>query len=1540
MKRRQFRTRISVVLLTALLATSLFTQPVYATIGGQDTLVGTNTIVGDTPSVSDNTLPDDTEEVTETETAGRETEGTQLSDTETSVTGIDTKVEVYHEIEAVSTVSGNATVSDNTVDHPPLTYHEIDFEPDYPEQSELARTRGVLPSSYSSVDAGMISGIRNQNPYGTCWAHAAMASAETSMVNKGNGNASDLDYSERELAYFFYHYQNLNDPLGNTLGDYTLSLDPANEGFYNQGGNNYLTTWALANWIGAGDETDAPYGGIVSANSDSYMAAHPELAFQDLAHLQNAYYLSFTEPDSVKQMIVNNGALAMSYFHHDNYLSSDENSYFCNVDYTGNHAVTLVGWNDNYSKDNFGNLKPTSNGAWLIKNSWGTGFGDGGYFWISYEDATLENLVAFDFEPADNYEHNYFYDGSFGTGSMTLSSGKRVANVFTASGRELLKAVSIGLNTAGVSYSIQIYKNPTSTSDPATGTAMLTTPKTGRITYAGYHTMVLDTPVTLEEGDRFSVVYTLSSDSGSVDVNIDFSNDANNWIEFVTTEEAGQSFAEKSYGWYDCINFYSNIRATARIKAFSDDYTSSNWSLSDSTKDLTYSYDKDTNTYTTYQLGVTSSEGVTADNLTWTSSDTGVATVDAAGKVTAKGAGTATITAAYGRTNKTCVVTVKKPAEYLVITSIDARVYTGSAIEPDVVVWDGETELTEDEDYTLGFRNNTNVGGEATPEHEPTITVTGIGRYCETADFTFEIVAKDLEDSTITVDPIPEQVYTGIAKTPALVIKDGTTPLILNTDYTVTFSNNTQVGNAVDTPTEVPTASIQGIGNYTGSRTVTFTIRGRNMSEAAFTISAVPDQTYTGGEVKPVVTVHDTETNADLIPETDYQVSYSNNIKAGSAVTTPTAIPTVIVTGIGNYTGQKSVTFVINPKSLTAASITASAIADQEFSGRALKPVPTVSDAQATLRVGTDYRLSYENNVHAGNITDTPSAAPTVVITGMGNYQGRKEVPFVITPKSIENLTLSISPKSVTPTDSAQLAAGVELTGISLRDTANSLLTNNYYLVEGTDYTVSYSRNTTIGTATVTVNGKGDYDSDTQKSANFTINGISITRAKFNAIPAQTFVPGEGGTGAACKPQITVRSGINGYIPAENTDFTVTYTNNTRAGTAKAVIEGAGIYTGKTTLSFKIKTSNLSAMDMVIGDYNDTLSAVAEGLTAQTYSGAAVRPDVSVVCTGEDSNGDPVKVSLREGTDYTLSYGNNKNIGSARLIVRGRGNFNGTVTRDFEIVQKDFTNDIGGTIVVTTPDMKYTGRALKPTPTVIYQRDDGVSYKLRKNSEYTIAYEDNIGVTPGTAYGKVIVTGKGNFTGTAAEVPFKIAGIMASGFKVSVNYPTSQKKFAFDGKPVTLDYDEDGSTEGIIVKYRNTVLTETTPGGIGDYSVSYQNNDKAGYAQAIITGEGDYAGTKVVNFRITVKVMNAENSDFTIDDITDQTYTGYLIKPSVTVTDSSNIVRPGGVLIEGVDYRLAYGRNRNRSTAASKAYVKVIGKGAYSGNLVKEFVIE
>ena len=315
------------------------------------------------------------------------------------------------------------------------------------------------------------------------------------------------------------------------------------------------------------------------------------------------------------------------------------------------------------------------------------------------------------------------------------------------------------------------------------------------------------------------------------------------------------------------------------------------------------------------------------------------------------------------------------------ITGVVDKTYTGKALTQSITVKNGAATLKNGTDYTVSYKNNTNVG-------TATVTVTGKGNYTGSKSVTFKIGAQSIASST--VNGATEKTYNGKAQTQSITVNCGSATLKNGTDYTVAYKNNTKAGTA--------TLTVTGKGNYTGTKSLTFKIKTQTLKNC--TISGVKTQTYTGKAITQSITVKSGSTT--LKSGTDYTVAYKNNIKAGEA--------TLTVTGKGNYSGSKSVRFKINAKDVIA-KCTVSGVKDKTYTGNAItQSIKVVSDS-TTLKCGTDYTVTYKNNKDVGKAT--------ITITGKGNYSGTKKVTFIINPKGT-------SVSKVTSTKKAQLKVSVK----------------------------------------------------------------------------------------------------------------------------------------------------------------------------------------------------------------------------------------------------------------------------------------------------------------------------------------------------------------------------------------------------------------------------------------------------------------------------------------------------------------------------------
>ncbi len=334
-----------------------------------------------------------------------------------------------------------------------------------------------LPSKYDLRKEGLVTSVKSQGSSGACWAFSALAALESYLLKYEN---ITYDFSENNL-------KNIMGTYGSNGTDWT------------DGGNYQMALAYLLRWSGPVNESQDPFSSYSIVPNDDLDA---------MKHVQGAVYIplrfDYLDNNQIKYALMKYGALYTSIF--GTTMSSSE---YNSVPEIPNHAITIVGWDDDYSASKFRGAKPPGNGAFIIKNSWGTSYGEGGYGYVSYYDKTfagfgLDSISALafcDVENVDNYGTIYQYDALGNTfESIGFNSNTAwMANQFTAETNSPLLA--FGLYAYSVSdYLADIYVN-----------GELKYSQEGNISYPGYHTIKLNEKVNLSEGDTFRINVKLTS---------------------------------------------------------------------------------------------------------------------------------------------------------------------------------------------------------------------------------------------------------------------------------------------------------------------------------------------------------------------------------------------------------------------------------------------------------------------------------------------------------------------------------------------------------------------------------------------------------------------------------------------------------------------------------------------------------------------------------------------------------------------------------------------------------------------------------------------------------------------------------------------------------------------------------------------------------------------------------------------------------------------------------------------------------------------
>ena len=334
-----------------------------------------------------------------------------------------------------------------------------------------------IPKYYSLVDHGFVTPVKDQESSGDCWAFSAIGALE-SCILKTTGVTYDL--SEENMKNLISLYS-----------DYGWNVDT------NMGGYDLMAVGYLISWLGPVLEEDDLF--------DDHSTLSPVL--HSIFHIQDILCVgrnSYTDNDEIKKAIMKYGGVASGLHNDDNYLTKNTNSYYYDGKGSVNHAVLIVGWDDDYSKYNFKNTPP-ANGAWICKNSWGERYGKNGYFYVSYYDTKFaeignpQSAYTFVLNNTVDLDKNYQYDfigmtNYFVTGRDSIW----YKNVFSATDEELLAAFSTYFRT-DTEWEAHIYVNDE-----------LKYSQTGS-SPSGYFTFKLDKFIPLHTGDIFEIAIKINS---------------------------------------------------------------------------------------------------------------------------------------------------------------------------------------------------------------------------------------------------------------------------------------------------------------------------------------------------------------------------------------------------------------------------------------------------------------------------------------------------------------------------------------------------------------------------------------------------------------------------------------------------------------------------------------------------------------------------------------------------------------------------------------------------------------------------------------------------------------------------------------------------------------------------------------------------------------------------------------------------------------------------------------------------------------------
>ena len=409
----------------------------------------------------------------------------------------------------------------------------FNFEDNTLTASDTAENVKALPAKYDLRERKRMSIIRNQGKYGTCWAFGALSAMESALLPE-NAYLFSIDHMSMSNSFHMNQYDG---------GMYTMGMA------------------YLAAWQGPVYEEDDPYG---DGESDG--------ALEAIKHVQEMRIIASKDIAAVKEAVFKYGGVQTSLYSSlsnpsssSKYYKKSTNSYCYIGTEKPNHEVVIIGWNDNYSKDNF-SVSLEGDGAFICQNSWGENFGEDGVFYVSYYDTNIasHNVVYTRIDETDNYDHIYQSDLCGWVGKIGYDKEAMYgANVFTAKSEEEIAAAAFYATGADTEYKVYVvnnFKNEESFKDRVLVAE-------GVLEDAGYYTIDLEEPILVEAGEKYAIVVYVYTPGSTHPMAIEYDS-GEKFLEDVDLDD-GEGYISFAGGQF--VNVKEKQNCNLCIKAFTND---------------------------------------------------------------------------------------------------------------------------------------------------------------------------------------------------------------------------------------------------------------------------------------------------------------------------------------------------------------------------------------------------------------------------------------------------------------------------------------------------------------------------------------------------------------------------------------------------------------------------------------------------------------------------------------------------------------------------------------------------------------------------------------------------------------------------------------------------------------------------------------------------------------------------------------------------------------------------------------------------------
>ena len=577
-----------------------------------------------------------------------------------------------------------------------------------------------------------------------------------------------------------------------------------------------------------------------------------------------------------------------------------------------------------------------------------------------------------------------------------------------------------------------------------------------------------------------------------------------------------------------------------------------------------------------------------------------------------------------------------------------------AVIADDFRVYYGSKLLSSGTDYTIKYLNNTKAE-EHNAAKAPSIVITGKGNYVGTLVKTFDILPLSLSD---------EDVLIILKNTSFLYNSKIQKPVISSVEY-----KGIKLKNKTDYTADIPLESEKGIydiaikldGNYKGTLHASYSIVDAGTFVSSLKINGIKAKAYDhGNEIRQELSVSNGKIT--LKEGQDYTVEYKDNTNAGTAY--------IIIKGIeeAGYYGEVIKSFKITPMAFTNKTVTVSGLGGHNaYTGDAIKPEVKLSYGGRELILNEDYTLVYKNNIKAGKAS--------ITLTGKNNYKGSFSATFVIDKVSLNDPG---SKTEVLLEDCYYEKGGVK--------PLPEVLVNGEKLIYNVDYTLSYKNNSKPGQALLTVKGKGSYVGSLDKNFNVLAKPLNISKrsAKIDLLlPDKVYA--EKADAWKSKPVLTDSNGKKlsaGTDYSKEISYTYVYDTLIKDGSVKEkpeLLRHAGEEVRKSDIlpvdalvRVTINTDGLK-LNYYTGSISGTYRIVSADISkanviipVQYYTGSPIYPDKSQLTVKLGNQ-------ILKAEDYDIiGYTNNTAKGTAKLTIKGKGNYGGIKTVSFKIAQRSF----------------------------------------------------------------------------------------------------------------------------------------------------------------------------------------------------------------------------------------------------------------------------